>query len=76
MYRKWKYTLHIFFNNIWKNDIKMEETTQLGYFIIKYIIKFKLDDSIGIGSNPPFHVPQIHYLSNNQNDVRLDDKKH
>ena len=64
----------IFLNKIWKNDMKMEETAQLGYFIVKYIVKFGLDDSIGIGSNPPFHVPQIHYLPNNQNDIRIDDK--
>jgi 20S proteasome alpha/beta subunit len=65
----------IFLKKIWKNDMKMEETAQLRYFIVKYIVKFKLDDSIGVGNNPPFHVLQIHYLPNNQNDIRLDDKK-
>ena len=65
----------IFLNKIWKNDMKMEETATIGYFIVKYIVKFGLDDSIGVGNNPPFHVPQIHYLPNNQNDIRLDDKK-
>ncbi len=41
------------FMNYWRNDLTMEQVAGLGYFIIKYIEKLKLDAGVGVGDGKP-----------------------
>lgn len=42
-----------FLKHWWKPDMTMLEVAELGFFIIKYIQEFKLDDTVGIGESYP-----------------------
>jgi hypothetical protein len=43
----------IFFKKIWGDNMTMCQIGELGYFIIKYIEKFELDQTVGVGSKKP-----------------------
>lgn len=46
----------VFLNMLWKrkqDSITMEEVAEIGYFIIKYIERFELDRSVGVGDKKP-----------------------
>lgn len=42
-----------FLKHWWKPEMTMLEVAELGFFIIKYIEEFKLDDTVGIGESYP-----------------------
>jgi 20S proteasome alpha/beta subunit len=42
-----------FLKRWWRSNMNMLEVAELGFFIIKYIDKFELDDSVGIGDGYP-----------------------
>lgn len=42
-----------FLKHWWKPEMKMLEVVELGFFIIRYIQEFKLDDTVGIGESYP-----------------------
>ena len=54
-----------FSDSIWNNNITMREVAEVGYFIIKYIEKFKLDESVGVGKFYPliWYIPD-YYVEN------------
>jgi 20S proteasome alpha/beta subunit len=43
----------ILLKRLWKPEMTMEQVGELAYFIIKYIEKFELDNSVGVGSERP-----------------------
>jgi len=43
----------ILLKQLWRQNMNMEQVAELGYFIIKYIEKFELDNSVGVGSGHP-----------------------
>jgi 20S proteasome alpha/beta subunit len=43
----------IFLKKLWNKDMTMEQVGELGYFIIKYVERFELDNSVGVGSEKP-----------------------
>jgi len=73
-----------FLKKWWKPTMTMEETTELGFFIIKYIQEMFLDNTVGVGegypqvwlipNNPPLDTPkeklQI-YRSHAMSDIEL-----
>jgi 20S proteasome alpha/beta subunit len=55
-----------FFN---KNSITtMNQAAELGHFIIKYIEKYQLDNTVGLGSECVNKYPQIHFIPDNEPD--------
>jgi 20S proteasome alpha/beta subunit len=46
------------FMRSWNANFTMNQAAELGYFIIKYIETFKLDDTVGVGT----HEPQIWFI--------------
>jgi 20S proteasome alpha/beta subunit len=50
----------------WRDHMSMKEVGELGYFIIKYIQNFKLDDAVGVDEGHPVHIRFI--PDNPQND--------
>jgi 20S proteasome alpha/beta subunit len=40
----------VFLKGLWRTDITMTQVAELGYFIVKYIERFELDSSVGVGS--------------------------
>jgi 20S proteasome alpha/beta subunit len=43
----------VFLKKLWRQEMSMEQVAELGYFIIRYIEKFELDSSVGVGSEKP-----------------------
>lgn len=43
----------VFLNKLWRTDMTMLQVAELGYFIVKYIEKYELDSSVGVGSEHP-----------------------
>ena len=54
----------IYLKQNWHEDLTMEQVAELGYFIIKYIEKFNLDLTVGVGINKP----QIWFIPDNKDD--------
>lgn len=50
----------IYMKKIWNAKMNMDQTAELGYFVIRYIEKFQLDLSVGTGGDKP--RPQIHFI--------------
>jgi 20S proteasome alpha/beta subunit len=59
-----------FIDRVWNDNITMKEVAEIGYFIIKYIEKFKLDESVGIGEFHPliWYIPD-YYEENESGEV-------
>lgn len=51
----------IFLKQLWRPDMIMEQVAELGHFVIKYIEKYELDGSVGVGSGHP----QIWFIPDN-----------
>jgi hypothetical protein len=51
----------IFLKELWRPDMTMQEVAELGYFIIRYIERFQLDNTVGVGNERP----QIFFLPDN-----------
>ena len=56
-----------FIDKVWNDNITMKEVAEIGYFTIKYIEKFRLDESVGIGEFYPliWYIPD--YYEENEN---------
>ena len=50
-----------FLHQLWNPEQTMNAIAEIGYFIIKYIEKFNLDYTVGVGS----HKPQIWFIPDN-----------
>lgn len=50
----------VFLNHLWRNDMTMWQATEVGHFIISYIDRFRLDETVGVGDKQP----QIWFLPN------------
>jgi len=51
----------LFHKKLWKKSMTMEQTAKLGLFIIKFIEKMELDNSVGYTSD---FLPQVVYIPN------------
>jgi 20S proteasome alpha/beta subunit len=58
-----------FYLRYWENDMTMKAVGELGYFIIKYIQGFNLDDAVGVDKDHPVH---IHFIPDNPPEGKLD----
>jgi 20S proteasome alpha/beta subunit len=43
----------VFLKRLWNDNMTMEQVAELGYFIIRYIEKFELDSTVGVGDGHP-----------------------
>jgi 20S proteasome alpha/beta subunit len=50
----------MYLEKTWNNNLTMEQVAELGYFIIKCIEKFKLEESVGLDNENP----QVWYIPN------------
>lgn len=50
----------IYLKQLWNLQKNMDETAELGYFIIRYIERFHLDLTVGTGGEKP--QPQVHFI--------------
>lgn len=59
-----------FIDRVWTKNITMKDVAEIGYFTIKYIEKFRLDESVGIGEFHPFiwYIPDF-YEENEKGEV-------
>ena len=64
-----------FLKKFWNNEMNMEQTAELGYFIIKYIERFGLNRTIGLDNKPPLDKPTIWLIPDNSIDCRITDHK-
>jgi 20S proteasome alpha/beta subunit len=48
----------VFLEKLWSEDLTMEQFAKLGYFIIKYVEDFRLNQAVGIG----YDHPQIWFI--------------
>ena len=58
-----------FYLGYWNDDMTMKEVGELGYFIIKYIQNFDLDDAVGVDEHHPVH---IRFIPDNPQNGKLD----
>lgn len=66
-----------FLERAWNPEMTTEQVAEVGYFIIKYVEKFRLDLSVGLDSNRPqvWYIPN-RYEENEQHEVvRNDDRQ-
>ena len=68
--------IKIFMEKVWKKDMRMEDVSELGYFIIKYIENFRLDYTVGISENHPeiWYVPNK-YTDGERNDIHATEEQ-
>lgn len=59
-----------FLKHLWRSDLSMKEAIEIGYFIVRYIERFQLVDTVGCGNA----YPQIWCLSNSDPVPREIDK--
>jgi hypothetical protein len=58
-----------------KKMITMNQAAELGYFIIKYIERFQLDNTVGLDDkNCKYKHPQIHFIPDNEPDYPCPDE--
>ncbi|MGC1133027.1 MAG: hypothetical protein WA941_09400 [Nitrososphaeraceae archaeon] len=50
----------IYLKQLWNQEMNMDQTAELGYFIIRYIEKFRLDLTVGTGGDRPH--PQVRFI--------------
>lgn len=55
---------YAFLKPFYRQDMTMQEFSKLGYFIIKYIDKFEIDEGSGLSKSKPFDRPQIWFIPN------------
>ena len=66
----------IFMKKIWNKDMRMESIAELGYFIIKYIENFRLDNTVGVNDSHPeiWYIPNKH-TNQERNDIHASDEQ-
>jgi len=58
----------IFLREYWMEDMTMNQVAEIGYFIIKYIEEFELDNAVGVG----VQKPQVWFIPDNPPSPRID----
>ena len=65
-----------FLNKYWKDDMDMKQMAELGYFIVKAIMEYDLENTVGLSStsdiNETVSKPRIHFIADNTCDYRAD----
>lgn len=65
-----------FLNKYWKDDMDMKQMAELGYFIVKTIMEYDLENTVGLSStsdiNETVSKPRIHFIADNTCDYRAD----
>ena len=55
-----------FLNKYWKDDMDMKQMAELGYFIVKAIMEYDLENTVGLSStsdiNETVSKPRIHFI--------------
>jgi 20S proteasome alpha/beta subunit len=66
----------IFMKKIWNKEMRMEEVAELGYFIIKYIENFGLDNTVGVNDSHPeiWYIPNK-YTNEERNDIHATEEQ-
>jgi 20S proteasome alpha/beta subunit len=71
----WPYGM-IYLKELWKNnDISIDLAAETGYFIVKYIESYGLNNTVGLEKEGKNRYPQIHFLPDNQSDYPADEGK-
>lgn len=52
----------ILLKQLWNDDMKMSDAADLGFFLIKYLERSKVDLTISLDSEPPLDRPQIVFI--------------
>lgn len=65
-----------FLKKFWNKEMNMEQTAELGYFIIKYIERFGLNRTVGLDNKPPLDQPTIWLIPDNNVDCRVIDQQY
>ena len=55
---------------LWNDKMTMKQVAELAYFIIKYIQKEELDNSVGVNENPPNDKPQVWFIPHNPHNAK------
>jgi 20S proteasome alpha/beta subunit len=53
---------YVFLKPFYRPDITMREFARLGYFTIKYMDRFEIDEGSGLSRSKPFDRPQIWFI--------------
>ena len=67
-----------FLNKYWRRDMKMKKVAELGYFIIKAIMEYKLEYTVGLADateNKFQSKPRIHFIPDNEKDYLAPDSE-
>jgi hypothetical protein len=59
----------IFLQNLWSDQLDMNQVAEIGYLIIKYAQEFNLEYSVGVGDREP----QIWFIPDNAKDYQLEE---
>ena len=54
-----------FLNKYWRKDMDMKQVAELGYFIIKAIMEYELENSVGLSNtsdNDILRKPRVHFI--------------
>jgi hypothetical protein len=64
-----------FLKKYWKENLTMEQVAELGYFIIKVIERYNLEESVGLGNTDDIFQkkPQIWFIPVNRPDYPASD---
>lgn len=64
-----------FLKKYWKENLTMEQVAELGYFIIKVIERYNLEESVGLGNTDDIFQkkPQIWFIPDNRPDYPASD---
>lgn len=54
--------------------LTMNQAAEMGFFIIKYIEKYQLDNTVGLGTDCKNKYPQIHFIPDNEPDYPAAEK--
>ena len=54
--------------------VTMNQAAEMGFFIIKYIEKYQLDSTVGLGTNFKNKYPQIHFIPDDRHDYPAKEK--
>jgi hypothetical protein len=63
-----------FLNKYWRKGMDMKQVAELGYFIIKAIMEYELENTVGLNTsdNDILSKPRIHFIPDNAPDYQAD----
>ncbi len=62
-------------NKYWRKDMDMKQVAELGYFIIKVIMQYELENTVGLSKatdNEILSKPRIHFIPDNKEDYQAE----